>query len=156
MKFRQMLEHERVSSLPLREAIIVKPNTVVRAAIAMMRTRAVGCAVVVDHLQSPLAIFTERSVIELLVNNASLDNLPVLDYANREFASVRASDSILSVWEAIAEDAARFVCVTDDLGRLIGLTGQRGIAEHLADAFAPLITAQRLSGTPWMQQKEGA
>ena len=156
MSFRKVLEQESISALPLREAITVKPNTVVRAAVAMMRTRSLGCAVVVDHRQVPQAIFTERSVIELLAKNASLDNLSVFNFADRNFVAVKSCEPIMNAWRAIHEGSARFVCVTDDGGRLIGLTGQRGIPEYLADCFAPLISVQRTGGTPWMQQKEGA
>ena len=156
MSFREHLEQEPTSSIPLRDAVEVHSGTVVRGAIAEMRTRSLGCAVIVDYGLVPSGIFTEQSVIELLVQNASLDDRPIQDFADSSFITVKSSEPISRVWDAIQLDGARFVCVTDDDGKLIGITGQRGVAEYLADCFAKQVTVQRLGSTPWMQDREGA
>ena len=156
MGFRQDLKEETVDSLPLRDAIAVDPHTVIRAAIALMRSHSLGCAVVIDEDGRPQGIFTEQSVIKLLMQNAMMDDLPVSEFADREFVVARKSDPIAKVWDAISSDGNRFVCVVDDDGRLMGLTGQRGIAEYVADCFARQVVVQRLGGTPWMQSREGA
>jgi CBS domain-containing protein len=156
MGFREQLEQEPTSSLPLRDAVVVHSGTLVRAAVAEMRTHSLGCAVIVDSAGVPSGIFTEQSVIELLVQNASLDDRPIQDFADPSFVSVRSSEPISRVWDAIQLAGARFVCVTDDDGRLIGITGHRGVAEYLADCFAEQVTVQRLGSTPWMQNREGA
>ena len=156
MSFRQDLEADRVGSLPLREAIIVDPHTVVRAAVAIMRNRSLGCAVIVDHDRRPSGIFTEHSVIEVLVKNASLDESPVFQFSDPNFIAAKVTEPVIRVWEAVQLAAARFVCVTDDKGDVIGITGQRGLAEYLADCFAGQVTVQRLGSTPWMRQREGA
>tara|TARA_R110002049_G_scaffold4601_5_gene32618 strand:- start:859491 stop:859961 length:471 start_codon:yes stop_codon:yes gene_type:complete len=156
MSFREQLENEPTSSLPIREAVVVRSGTVVRAAIADMRTQRLGCAVIVDHSQVPLGIFTEQSVIALLVDEASLDERSIQDFADKNFVSVSTRDPISHVWDAIQTNGARFVCVTDEDGKLVGITGQRGVAEYLADCFAKQVTVQRLGSTPWMQEREGA
>ena len=154
--FREDLEQEPISSLPLREAIIVYPTTLVRAAVAVMRDKSLGCSVIVDHEGRPTGFFTEKSILRLLMENASLDERPVSEFADSSFFAVKSSEPIMRVWEAIQFNDARYVCVTDDEGTLIGLTGQRGIAEYLADCFAQQTTVQRLGSTPWMRQREGA
>ena len=53
-------------------------------------------------------------------------------------------------------DGLQFVCVTDDEGQIVGVTGQRGIAEYVAESFPQQVAVQRLGCTPWMQQREGA
>lgn len=156
MSFREQLEQEPTSSLPIRDAILVHSGTLVRAAIADMRTQGLGCAVIVDYARVPSGIFTEQSVIELIVKNASLDDRPIQDFADNHFVSVKSSDPISRVWDAIQLDGARFVCVTDDDGKLTGITGQRGVAEYVAECFAKQVTVQRLGSTPWMQDREGA
>ncbi len=156
MRFREHLEQEPTSSLSLRDAVVVHAGTVVRGAIASMRTRSLGCAVIVDHAGAPTGIFTEQSVIELLFKNMSLDDRPIQDFADSNFVFVKDSEPISRVWDAIQNGGARFVCVVDDDGKLIGITGQRGIAEYVADCFAKHVTVQRLGCTPWMQQREGA
>jgi CBS domain-containing protein len=156
MSFRQCLTDERVSSLQLRDAIVVRPETLVRAAIAAMRHHSLGCVVIVDENQVAEGIFTERSVLDVLMQHACLDDRPVSDFADRNFVSVKLSEPIWRVWEAVQLAAARFVCVTNDAGKLIGLTGQRGISEYVADHFSQQVTVQRLGSKPWMQQREGA
>lgn len=133
------METDRVASLPLREPIKVTPATILRGAIAMMRYRQLGCAVIVEHGQ-PVGIFTERSVLELLTKNASLDELPVQEFADGNFHQVQLNDSVSSVWNAIRDEGRRFVCVVDDHGKLIGLTGQRGMSEYVAELQDKLTT----------------
>ena len=154
--FRDDLEHESISTLPLREAIVVHAGTVIRAAVAAMRHQSLGCAVIVRVGMVPAGLFTEKSLIKALVSHASLDDHPVSQYADTSFLSVKGSEPISRVWDAICRDGVRFVCVTDDDGRLIGVTGQRAIAEYIAEYFPQQVMVQRLGCTPWMQQREGA
>ncbi len=156
MRFRDQLEQEPISDLPIRNPVVAHSGTLVRAAIAEMRSREVGCAVIVDHAGSPVGIFTEQSVIELLVDEASMDDRPIQDFLDQNFIVVKSSEPISQVWDAIQIERARFVCVTDDHGKFIGVTGQRGVAEYLAECFASQVAVQRLGSTPWMQDREGA
>jgi CBS domain-containing protein len=156
ISFRQDLEHEPIRNLPLRDAIVVTPYTLIRAAVAVMRDRSLGCAVIVEHGLIPVGLFTEQSLLKVLTQNASLDERPVRAFADPNFMAFTASEPISKVWDAIQTNGLRFVCVTDDDGRLIGVTGQRGIAEYIAEYFPQQVTVQRLGSTPWMQQREGA
>lgn len=156
MRIREELGRELVGALPLRDAILIEPYTVVRAAIAIMRTKSLGCAIIVKPGRIPSGIFSERSVLDALVQGASLDERPVCEFADTNFVCVSELEPVLSVWDAIQIQGARFVCVTDRDGRARGLTGQRGVAEYVADCFAKQITVQRLGETPWMCEREGA
>ena len=156
ISFRQDLEQEPIGNLSLRDAIVVSPYSLIRAAVALMREHALGCAVIVEHDLIPIGLFTEQSLIEVLIQGASLDDRPVRTFADPNFMAFPASDPISKVWDAIQAKGLRFACVTDDDGRLIGVTGQRGVAEYIADYFSQQVTVQRLGSTPWMQQREGA
>ncbi len=156
VKFRDDIEHEPISSLPLREAIAVHAGTLLRAAVASMRHQSIGCAVIVRVGMIPVGLFTEKSLIKALVSHDSLDDHPVSQYADTSFVSVSASEPISRVWDAICRDGIRFVCVTDDEGKLVGVTGQRAISEYIAEYFPQQVMVQRLGCTPWMQQREGA
>lgn len=155
LDLKHALARDRVSSLPIREAIQVTPATIVRAAAALMRTKRLGCAIMVDQSR-PVGVFTERSVLEVLTHDASLDNLPVKDFVDTSVRAVRTSDPIRTVWDAIQREGVRFVCVTDDDENLVGLTGQRGLAEYVADFFPQQVMVQRLGSKPWMGTREGA
>jgi predicted transcriptional regulator len=103
-----------------------------------------------------VGVFTEQSVIRMLAEGAQLDETAVSDYCDPHFFVARASEPIETVWKSVAQSGARFICVTDDDGRLVGLTGQRGLAEYLCDCYAGQVTVQRLGSAPWMLQREGA
>ena len=156
MSFLQDLQDETVASLPLRDAIVVTPYTLVRAAVAMMRNHSLGCAVIAEHGRRPSGIFTEYSVIDVLNKDANMDCEPVGRYADSNFISVKSTEPVLRVWEAVQGSAARFVCVTDQDGDVIGITGQRGLSEFLADSYSRQVAVQRLGSTPWMNEREGA
>ena len=153
---RELLEGETVGDLPLREAITVKSGTIVRAAVARMRALDLGCAIILDGRLAPVGIFTERSLLDVLVQNASLDESAVGDFADYRCIVVKSSDPASRVWDAVEREGHRFICVTDDAGKVIGLTGQRGLAEYISEYFPGQVMVQRIGGKPWMQQREGA
>lgn len=156
MSFREELTADKVEALPLRDAIAVDGHTVVRAAVALMRSHGLGCAVVVDLHCRPVGVFTERSVIQMLAEGVCLDTTPVSEFCDPNFHVASTLEPIAKVWDAITHSGARFVCVTDKTGQLIGLTGQRGLAEYLCETYSREVTVQRLGSTPWMLEREGA
>lgn len=156
MGFREDIEEDMVGSLSLRDAIAVDERTILRAAIALMRSHSLGCAIIIDQHFRPTGLFTEQSVIQVLVSGASLDEVPVSAFADPDFFVARSSDPILKVWNAVVHSGARFVSVTDEAGRLVGVTGQRGLSEYVCDCYSKQISVQRLGSAPWMLQREGA
>jgi CBS domain-containing protein len=154
--FRDDLKQDTVSSLQLREAIVIHPQTSVSEAVALMRTKSLGCAVIVDHDGTPRGFFTEQSLLVALLQHDSLEDRPVSDFVDPDFITVQSSEPISRVWEAVRSSGSRFICVTDDDGNLIGVTGQRGLAEYVAEYFPQQVSVQRLGSTPWMQNREGA
>lgn len=156
MSFQEDLADDSVGALPLRDAIAVDCHTVVRAAIALMRSHDLGCAVIVDHHCRPIGVFTEQSVIRMLMENRCLDTTPVSEFCDPNFFVASTQDPIQKVWDAITDSGVRFVCVTDKTGQLLGLSGQRGMAEYVCETYAQQVTVQRLGSAPWMLQREGA
>lgn len=156
MGFRQELDFDPISNLELRDAIVVHQYTLVRTAVAVMRTHSLGCAVMVDRVGKPIGFFTEKSLLNVLVQNASMDDRPVCDFAERDFQSFKSSEPISRVWDAVVRDGVRFIAVTGEDGNLIGITGQRGLAEYISECFPRQTVVQRLGSKPWMQQREGA
>ncbi|QDV83273.1 CBS domain-containing protein [Planctomycetes bacterium TBK1r] len=156
MSFKEQLSREQIRTLPLRDAIALDEHTVARAAIALMRTHSLGCAVIVDPGCRPQGIFNEQSIIRMLMAGVSLDTTAISAFADPDVGIVRADDPILFAWQAVVDQGHRFLCVTDDEGYLIGLTGQRGLAEYVCDCYAKQIAVQRLGSAPWMLQREGA
>jgi CBS domain-containing protein len=157
MRLEENVRRECVSDLPLREAIIIRPDTPVTAAIELMREKQLGCAIVVDSEEKALGTFTERTVIDLLLQQpSSLNELVVGDHLDAEWFAVKQSDPISTVLEMIQERSVRFVCVFDDDGKPVALTGQKGLSEYVAEHFPRQVMAQRVGGRPGMETREGA
>ncbi len=156
MGFREDLEQETVKDLPIRKAVVVRAEMSVRETVQEMRAGSLGCAVVVDGQGRPQSIFTEQALLDLLNKQGSIDGHQVAELAETQFLCVQRSEPIRTVWNAVSKDGARFICVVDDEGKLVGLTGQRGLAEYISEYFPEQVMVQRLGSKPWMQQREGA
>jgi hypothetical protein len=50
----------------------------------------------------------------------------------------------------------RFVVVTDEDGKAIALTGQKGLMEYVAEHFPQQVMVQRVGVKPYSSQREGA
>lgn len=157
MRLEENIKKECVSDLPLREAIIVQTDTAVIAAIEVMRERQLGCAIVVDDDGKPLGTFTERTIIDLVLQQpGNLHALVVGEHMDEEWFSVQKTESIRRVMEIIQQRAARFVCVLDEEGQVVALTGQKGLSEYVAEHFPRQVMVQRVGGKPGMDTREGA
>ena len=69
---------------------------------------------------------------------------------------VRASDPIADVLEAMQLKNIRLLCVVDEQDRVVGLTGQRGLMEYVAEHFPGEVTVQRIGQPPYLSDREGA
>ena len=118
MGLKENLQSECVSKLPCREAILIQPETSVRQAAEIMQAKKLGCAVVVDAEGKPIGIFTERTLIELLLQQPdNLAEIPVRDHLETEWFCVHSSDPISAVLDAVQKRGARFVCELDAAGK---------------------------------------
>ena len=156
MGLKNNLQSESVSKLPCREAILIPPETTVRQAVEILQSKQLGCAVVVDAEDKPLGIFTERTLIELLLQQPDLGAILVRDHLEAEWFCVRSSDPIATVLDLVQNRGARFVCELNEHGKVIGLTGQKGLSEYIADHFPEQVMVQRIGGQPGMGTREGA
>ncbi|NNE00935.1 MAG: CBS domain-containing protein [Pirellulaceae bacterium] len=149
--FKQLLDQESVGDLPIREAITVSSGTIIRAAVARMRTAQIGCVVIVDFRGNPMGIFTEQSLLPILVQHVSLDDFTIGDFANYNCVVVKQSDPIRVVWNAIQRNGERFVCVADDDGKLVGLAHRSTLVQHLSTRFPNEAFVGGLGDKPWTQ-----
>ena len=127
--------NQRVRSLSLREAIVVPPDRPVGEVIRLMREKGLGCAFVVGAASRPLGAFTQGVVTRSLRSRKISMDDSVGDHLDERWACVRLDDPIRSVLDAMVSRRVRFVCVTDDDGRVAALTGQKGLLEYMAEYF---------------------
>lgn len=156
MGLEQNMLNESVSRLNLRNAITVNASLSIQEACNLMREQGIGCVVVVDGDGKPIGKFTERILIELLAKDPDAISQSVGEYMNEIAGQVRATDPILCVLDAMQEHNLRFVVVVDEHEKVIGLTGQRGMAEYVADHFPHHSMTSRAGQSPAINRREGA
>lgn len=152
----QNMQVEPLSELALREPIVVSPSITVRDAVLKMRGSNLGCVIAVDEQQKPVGMFTESMLTQLLVTDPAGLNEPLKAHLSTHWPWVKQTDKIVDVLEAMQMKNIRFLCVVDEEGRLVGLTGQKGLMEYVAEHFPGQVMVQRIGGSPYPSQKEGA
>ncbi len=155
MGLRENLLTESISQLPLREAIVVDPAVPICDAVMLMRNKRLGCVIVAEEDRIPIGVFTERELVQLLVRDASLLDEPVRSHLVSSWAIVKQSDPIAKALEAMQNDCMRFVCVIDDGGQAVALTGLKGLMEYIVEHFPQAVLTQT-PGTKTVKEREGA
>jgi CBS domain-containing protein len=149
------LECDRVGSLHLRRAIRVLPDTSVRHAIRLMKLHGIGCVFVTDANDCPQGIFTEAHLLRLLADSPDSIADPVSRHIARHVESIRESATIERLIDLMQSRDLRFVAVTDDAGRLIGVTGQKGLMEYVAEHYPSQVMVARTNACRTFE-REGA
>ena len=147
---------EPVSKLPLRELAAVRDSDTIAEAIRAMHDGRVGCVMIVDQDHVPIGKFTERLLTALLLRDAHAIERPVRQHMVEARGCVRLTDPILRVIQLMQRHDLRFVCVVDDTGRAVALTGQRGLMQYICDHFPRQILASRVSVRPYLEERDGA
>jgi len=156
MGLQENLQAETVRMLALREPVTVDPDTPLREVVEEMKAHRLGCAIVVDAEFRPLGMFTESMLIKHLAAGERQLNTPVSKWMETDWPCVNQNDPIVNVLEAMRTRNVRFLWVVDDDRKLVGLTGQRGLLEYVADHFPSQVMVQRIGGTPHLKSREGA
>lgn len=157
MGLREYITHETVADLPLRQALTIKPDAPVRQAIQMMRKEQLGCVFVVDDQGKPLGKFNERQVLKLVRGCVSLDE-PVGEHIVKlpDEGLVKMSTPVSEALFSMRQARLRFICVVDDEGKVVALTGQKGLMEYVTEHFPRQVKVQMMSSKLHMNTREGA
>ena len=155
MGLHENMQNEPVTQLAMREPVTATQGTSVRDVIVRMREKKLGCAVVVDN-QKPTGILTESMITQMLAKGAPFLDDPIEEKMSEQCPWVKVTDPVIDVLEAMELKNIRFLAVLDDDARLVGLTGQKGLMEYVADHFPGQVMVQRIGIKPYMEQREGA
>lgn len=147
---------EHVSRLKLRPAIRVAPTNTVRDTVEVMREFRLGCAIVAGDNDQPVGIFTEAMLRNMLAAGAPPLSDRVESHMAAAFPWVKTTDPIETVLDAMEEKNIRFVVVVNEDGQIVGLTGQKGLMEYVAEHFPGEVMVQRVGTEPYPEQREGA
>ena len=147
---------EPVSRLKLRPALRVGPTATLRETIEVMRDGNLGCAIVTDKNDRPVGVFTEAMLRFLMARGAPPLGDPVSAHMAESFAWVKDTDPIETVLDGMEAKNVRFVVVVNKSGKVVGLTGQKGLMEYVAEHFPGEVMVQRVGTEPFPEHREGA
>ncbi len=156
MELYENMRCEPVGMLALREPVALPITATVKDAIQAMREKKLGCAIIVDENRIPLGMFTESELTRLLSEESLVWDEPVTRYLTRDWPAVTITDPISAVLDALETKNIRFLIVVDDQGKVVGLTGQKGLMEYVAEHFLQQVSVQRIGGNPYPVEREGA
>lgn len=156
MGLRENLKNDRIDQLHLRAPVTVPPSASVRDAVKLMRDHDMGCAIVVDGDRKPMGIFTESMLTETLSNRPETMDETIEKHMTDRCPWVRTTDPVAELLEAMQLKNTRMVCVVDEQDRVVGLTGQRGLMEYVAEHFPGQVMVQRIGLPPYYSEREGA
>jgi CBS domain-containing protein len=150
------LKQETVAKLTLRKAVSLTADKTTRDAIEAMRRANLGCVIVIDNEQKPVGMFTEALLRAELSRDPNCVELSLGESMATPFPWVSINDPIQTVLDAMEAKNHRFVAVVDDTGKLVGLTGQKGLMEYVAEHFSEEVMVQRIGSEPYPHSREGA
>jgi predicted transcriptional regulator len=156
MGLRDSIYKDTVADLAIRDLIKVKPSASVRQVVAKMKKKRLGCAILVDDTGRPVGKFTERRLTRLLLEDPRNLDEPVEKFSYSKVDTVGRKDPIARIVQVMQERKLRYLCVVDEQGKAVGLTGQKGLVEYIADHFPRQVKVQRLRPVLYMEEPEGA
>jgi len=156
MGLKENLQADPVSRLALRTPVVAGSDDSIREGVARMRRQELGCVIVVDEDRRPQGIFTEGMLRQLLAAEPTAIDDKLGDHMNRDARCVRLTDPVSQVLRSMQNENTRFVGVVDCDGRLVGLTGQKGLMEYVAEHFPQQVMVQRVARPPHFVEREGA
>ncbi|MCZ7644049.1 MAG: CBS domain-containing protein [Planctomycetota bacterium] len=150
------LRSEPVSELAIRKALTVREDAAIGEAIPRMKAERLGCVILVDAAGKPTGTFTEEELIRLLARGQACLAESVGKHRAAAWASVSEDEPVGKVLSLMDSRNLRFVIVTDAAGKAVGLTGQKGLMEYIADHFPREVLVRHVGRKPYIHEREGA
>ena len=155
MGINESFANDQIADLALREPVCCRPDEEIVSAIQRLRDRNLGCLIVVDHEHKPVGVVTESMLTQKVAHQPESITGPVEELMADSCPWVQLTDPVSLVLDAMQAQNTRFLCVVDENGRTVGLTGQKGLMEFIADHYPQQVMVQRVGSLP-PQEREGA
>ena len=157
--FDASLVREKLSELPVREAVILGSNDTVTEAMRAMQREHRGCVLVTDdgtRLSKLVGIFTERDVLVRIVDRGKNPaTLPLSEVMTPEPDVLSVHATVAYALNRMSVGGFRHVPVVDDEHRPAFVVSVRDIVEFLVEAF-PREVLNLPIGKAGQRDREGA
>ncbi len=144
-----------VIEMELRELIPCRPDQTVATAVDTMKLSRLGCVVVIDDAGKPIGKFTERHLMKIIDQPKTLDD-PLEKHMTPCQSIVNQNEPVQKLIDIMRDRDSRFVCVVDDAGKAVALTGAKGVLEYVTEHFPRVVKVQMMQGKLFFDQREGA
>lgn len=124
---------DAVSSIGLRDAIVMGPRDNVATAIERMRAERWGSVLVVEG-DTVRGIFSEQDLLRRVAADASLETTRLLEVMTPDPDLYFADAPVSAALNGMALRGNRHLPVVDDEGRLLGNVGVRMVLDHIRQA----------------------
>lgn len=156
MGLNEAIHQDPVSSLQTRSVTLVDFDETVRDAVSKMRYKRIGVVIVVDAGGKPVGMFNEKILIRILAERPAAMDEPVGEHLTSHIVTIRHGDSISKLIAIMQEFKVRWVCVVDDAGKPVAITGMLGVMRYFAEWFPHVVNAQSFESKLSIKQREGA
>ena len=127
-----------------RPHVTVGVGVSVRDVVRVMYENSIGSIVIVDDVGRPIGIFTERDLLRLVAQGASLDS-PVDSVMSRDLVVVKDVEGVVRAAMLMSEHRIRHLPVVDDEGKLMGVISVRDVVDALRGILAVRAAEGELS-----------
>ncbi|MCC6060977.1 MAG: CBS domain-containing protein [Desulfurococcaceae archaeon] len=134
----------RVLDLVRRPPVTVGVGVSVRDVVRVMYENSIGSIVIVDDVGRPIGIFTERDLLRLVAQGASLES-PVDTVMSRDLVVVKGVEGVVRAAMLMSEHRIRHLPVVDDEGKLVGVISVRDVVDALRGILAVRAAEGELS-----------
>jgi CBS domain-containing protein len=118
-----------------RPHVTVGVGVSVRDVVRVVYENSIGSIVIVDDVGRPIGIFTERDLLRLVAQGASLDS-PVDSVMSRDLVVVKDVEGVVRAAMLMSEHRIRHLPVVDDEGKLVGVISVRDVVDALRGILA--------------------
>lgn len=101
--------------------VTIGPDKTIREALAVLVKHNVGALVVVDEINKPVGIISERDIVRLAARNENLFGIPVGEVMTTNVITAVPQDELKAVANIMTERRIRHLPIVDNQGILVGI-----------------------------------
>jgi CBS domain-containing protein len=114
--------------------VTIRPDQTIREAIDLLARHNIGALVVVERVDKPVGIISERDVVRQLARNEALFADPVSSIMTRHVITGQPQDDLQTVSKTMTEKRIRHLPLVDQ-GKLVGIISIGDVVRAQRDQY---------------------
>ena len=117
------------------DVVTIGPDNTIRDALATLAKHNFGALVVVNDVNQPIGIISERDIVRLAAKNEALFSIPIREVMTKNVITGIRQDELRNVASTMTEKRIRHLPVVDNQGKLIGIVSIGDIVKAERNRF---------------------